>query len=131
MLKMNSYLEIIEARLLLIVFFVLFAFIHTNAQKRSSANIDASEQSLFIFSDRNLYVVGELIQLKIVYLQKENTKNAFVNYVYCDLLGQDGSYVQTLKSKIVEASGQGQILIPKHLKSGNYLLKAYIRLFEN
>jgi len=80
-----------------------------------------------INSDKSFYVVGETIGLSIIipeFLNNETIKNDFV---YCDLISQEGNIKSTLKTKLINGEGKGQFLIPNSLKSGYYIVRAYTR----
>ena len=79
---------------------------------------------LTLFTARNLYITGESIQAEII-ADAKNTD--FPLYVYCDLIGQDGHFLEGNKYKIIKQNTRIIIAIPDEFVSGNYLLRAYTR----
>ncbi len=107
-----------KVKLLFLAFLFVFQ-INTFGQERPN-------HSLFLSIDRNLFVVGETLNLKLY--SKENAVDSAsqnVKYVYCDLIGQDGEVYVGVKIKLENEVAQFRLKIPNYLQSGNYILRAY------
>lgn len=81
-----------------------------------------------LFTDRNLYVVGEHIQFA-AYVTSKNSINSRVLYV--EIIAQGGRSISSGKFKIVKGKVKGSLVIPHDILSGNYFIKAYTRWMRN
>lgn len=115
---------------LLMIFIIGF-----NSSIIAQDNIDYlsnnKDQTLHIFSDRSLYIVGEKIHIRLYRVRDNSTDYQLQSYIYCDLIGQDGKRVQSAKVKLLDGSKNTQMLIPNYIKSGNYIIRAYSREMRN
>jgi hypothetical protein len=87
---------------------------------------------LYIQTDRDLYIVGEQVWMKIYKLERPgNEPNDFSRVVYIELLNQLGYPVFQIKQRISGTSGSFGMLLPDTLSSGNYLIRAYTSWMKN
>ncbi len=90
------------------------------------------KESLYLQTDRDLYVVGEQVWLKVYKLDAlENKPDNFSKVVYIELLNQDGFPVNQLKLHVPDKSGSAGFTLSDTLSSGNYLLRAYTSWMKN
>ena len=90
------------------------------------------KECLFLQTDRDLYVVGEQVWLKVYKLDAlENKPDNFSKVVYIELLNQDGFPVNQLKLHMPDKSGSAGFTLSDTLSSGNYLLRAYTSWMKN
>ena len=90
-----------------------------------NASAQTSKAEVFyITTDRNLYVVGESINLKI-FARKYEIESPNRAYLYCDFQGQDGSFYDGVKARIDSSWISLQLPIPIDMLSGNYIIRVY------
>jgi len=90
------------------------------------------KESLVLRTDRNLYVVGEEVWMKVYKLNAHNNKyDNFSRVVYIELLNQAGYPVNQLKLHLPSRSGSTALTLSDTLSSGNYLLRAYTSWMKN
>jgi hypothetical protein len=96
----------------------------------SQANqvVDVENDKVTLFTDRNLYVAGELLYFAS-HINNSTKVNSRVLYV--ELISLDGRPIQASKYKIDNNKAYGALTIPKETPSGNYLVKAYTRWMRN
>jgi hypothetical protein len=89
-------------------------------------------ESLYLQTDRDLYVVGEQVWMKVYKLDAHgNTPYNFSKVVYIELLNQAGYPVNQLKLHVPDKSGSSGLTLSDTLSSGNYLLRAYTSWMRN
>ncbi len=82
----------------------------------------SSQQQFYISIDRNIYISGENIEANIGCLTDDINKAV---YLYCDLLGQDGSFYSGHKYKLTSQTINIEFPLPENIKSGYYALRLY------
>ncbi|RLD67140.1 MAG: hypothetical protein DRI84_03250 [Bacteroidetes bacterium] len=127
MQKDKKYMMLLSAsslrRILVFVLLHFYMIVGLHAQV-------IGETSLYITTDRNLYVTGEQISFR-VFDFTQNKGEVNTTFVYCDLIGQDGIFYKGIKAKLRNQNLSLQMIIPEHLHSGNYLLRAYTRKMQS
>ncbi|MDX2445377.1 MAG: hypothetical protein QNK30_16395 [Bacteroidales bacterium] len=97
-----------------------------------SYNSENYKEELYLQSDRDIYIVGEQIRLKIYKLNAFNKKpNNVSKVVYIELLNSKGYPVQQIKLGANNSSATTRIVLSDTLSSGNYLLRAYTNWMKN
>ncbi|MCH5719438.1 hypothetical protein [Niabella hibiscisoli] len=89
-------------------------------------------EKLFVHTDKEYYLSGELIWLKIYAADGATNKPLkFSKICYVELL--DSANIPVLQAKIAlnDAAGIGSFYIPQSVNSGNYKLRAYSRWMKN
>lgn len=81
-----------------------------------------------LFSDRNLYIVGESIQFAAYVSNKSELSSSVL---YAEIINQDNKQIAFGKFKIVNSKVSGILDIPSDIASGNYFIKAYTRWMRN
>jgi len=108
-------------------FYIVLLLLLSNVVLFAQSQLDTK---LFLSADRNLFIVGEEINLKLYSTEFE--KNSFnKTYVYCDLVGQDGLAYQGIKVELQYPNCSFRLSIPENLLSGNYILRAYTHEMRN
>jgi len=98
----------------------------------SQNNPDNFKESIFLRTDRDLYVVGEQVWLKAYKLDaRENRPENLSKMVYFELLNQSGYPVNQVKVHVPDKSGTAGFRLSDTLSSGNYLLRAYSNWMKN
>jgi len=102
---------------------------HVDGQENSPYDF---RESLYLQTDRDLYVVGEQVWMKVYKLDALHKKpDDFSKVVYIELLNQAGYPVNQLKLHIPDKSGSAGLTLSDTLSSGNYLLRAYTSWMKN
>jgi hypothetical protein len=95
-------------------------------------SLEHYKESLVLRTDRDLYVVGEEVWLKVYKLDAQGNKaDNFSKVVYIELLNQAGYPVNQLKLHLPDRSGCTGLSLSDTLSSGNYLLRAYTSWMKN
>jgi hypothetical protein len=90
------------------------------------------QEKLFVHSDKDFYMTGELVWFKIYVtdaLQHRPLQMSKVCYV--ELLAKDNRPVLQAKIALTDATGNGSFQLPYSVNSGNYLLRAYTSWMKN
>jgi hypothetical protein len=89
-------------------------------------------EKLFIHTDKNFYLGGEILWLKANLLNAKNyTPLDLSCVVYIELFNLKNELVFQSKLEIKNGKGHGSFIIPENLESGNYTLRAYTRWMQN
>jgi hypothetical protein len=98
----------------------------------SQDSLQYFQESLYLQTDRDIYVVGEQVWMKVFKLDAQGNKpDNFSKVVYIELLNQAGNPVNQLKLHVPDKSGSGGFNLSDTLSSGNYLLRAYTSWMKN
>jgi hypothetical protein len=91
-----------------------------------------TNEKVILFSDRTLYITGELI-LFSAFLQSEVEMNQaeMSRVLYCELIAPDGNKITGNKYLIKNSSAFGYLVIPKDIITGIYYLRAYTKFMRN
>ena len=116
---------------------LLFSMLHhgqINCQvaDKLSGQIYTYREKLILNSDREIYVAGEQVLLKI--FKMDGTTSAPVNLskvVYLELLDDLNNPVTRIKTRVDGTSGSAAIRLPDTLSSANYLIRAYTAWMRN
>lgn len=89
-------------------------------------------EELIIQTDRDLYIIGELVLLKVFKLNGYNKKPDNISkVVYIELVNSSGFPVEQIKINVKEKSGAGSFYLSDTLSSGNYFIRAYTNWMRN
>lgn len=89
-------------------------------------------EELYVKTDRDLYIAGEKVWLKIYKLNGLTHSPANLSkVVYIDILDIDNNPVNQLKIGIEGYSGSASFRLPDTLKTGNYILRSYTNWMQN
>ena len=89
-------------------------------------------EELYIQTDRDLYIIGEQVWLKIYKFNALNQKpNNLSKVVYIELINSAGFPVEQIKISIREKSQSASFSLSDTLGSGNYLIRAYTNWMKN
>jgi hypothetical protein len=90
------------------------------------------KELLVLQTDRDLYVIGEEVWMKVYKLDGHGKKAGNISkVVYIELLNQAGYPVSQLKLHLPHSSGSTGLILSDTLSSGNYLLRAYTSWMKN
>lgn len=90
------------------------------------------KEKLFVNTDKNFYVTGEILWLKIYDVDASTHKPLDVSKVaYVEIFDSSHSHLLQAKIALNNAEGNGSFYLPASLASGNYKLRAYTNWMKN
>jgi hypothetical protein len=96
-------------------------------QKFASFNRLHPQEKIFVHTDKNFYLVGELIWFKVY----NNKYDTISKLCYVDVLDAGNRSVLTATISLKENEDNGSLLLPLSLTSGGYTLRAYTNWMKN
>lgn len=108
---------------------ILSLFLLLQFASTANAN-EMPRERLYMQTDKDLYLAGELIRIKLISTDTEGKVFDLSKVGYIELTGEAESPIQT-KVELDRGVGEGWIALPTHLTSGNYRLVAYTRYMRN
>lgn len=87
-------------------------------------------ERLYLQTDKNLYLAGELIWLKLISTDNTGKPINISKVGYVELVDETSSQIQ-IKVELKDGVGEGWILLPTELPSANYRLVAYTKYMRN
>ena len=114
-------------------FFSLSAFSQINTEVKNDFKKyqDILTEKIFVHTDRNSYVVGELVWFKIYNVDATNKANSVSKVAYLEIVDKDNNPVLQAKVALKSGLGNGSLLLPASLISGNYKLRCYTSWMKN
>ena len=106
-----------------IVFCLLFVF-------TASIHGQGLTERVYLQTDKQLYLAGELVYLKVFTVTPEKLPLIFSKIVYVELLDESNSRVQ-IKIELNNGVGEGWLELPLDLPTAHYRLTAYTRFMRN
>jgi hypothetical protein len=116
------------------VFFVLFLPVRQDcfSQTNNARPEIMYQEELTVLTDRDIYIAGEKIYLKIYKLNRlYHLPDNVSKIVYSQLIDSYKNPVAQVKLKISGNSGTGEIAIPDTIPTGNYLLCSCTSWMQN
>jgi hypothetical protein len=109
------------------------ALIDADAEKTITGQLSQKpEEKLFLHVAKNFYLPGEIIWFKAYITDAVLNKPLHVSKVaYIELLDNNNKPVLQTKIAIDSANGNGSLVVPGYLSSGNYILRCYTSLMKN
>ena len=102
------------------------------SQRFSKYCISVPREEIFIHSDRNEYISGEVLWFNIYLIDRQNLKpSSRSRIVYLELLNAVNRPVVQKRILIDEGYGPGQIVLPDTLSAGSYKIRAYTSWMKN
>ena len=120
----------------LVLLLLIFSCSQSFSQVKVQGAINPSEKSyseeIYIKTDRDLYISGEKVWVKIYKLNSLSHSPGNVSkIVYIELLDADNNPVNQLKAAIDGFSGSAGFRLPDTLRTGNYLIRSYTNWMQN
>jgi hypothetical protein len=95
-------------------------------------NVKNYNESLYILTDRDIYVTGERVWLKVYELNGlAHIPMDISKVAYIELLDKSNSSIRQIKVNIEGNSGSSGFILPDNISSGNYTIRAYTLWMEN
>ena len=91
---------------------------------------DALFERIYLQTDKQLYLAGELVYMKVFTVTPEKEPLSFSKIVYVELLDEENSRVQ-VKIELANGVGDGWMELPLNLPTAYYRLLAYTRFMRN
>jgi hypothetical protein len=128
--------EIVLARNLVMILLFSFNYLLLFPQKSENDYKKISEKNfseeLYIKTDRDLYIAGEKVWLKVFKLNGLNhTPENLSKVVYIDILDIYNNPIDQLKVGVDGYSGSASFNLPDTLSTGNYILRTYTNWMKN
>ena len=90
------------------------------------------QEKLYVHTDKNFYVANEICWFKIYNVDAIFNKPLNISKVaYVELIDNNNKAVWQEKIALTEGTGNGSILIPSAIVTGNYTLRAYTNWMKN
>lgn len=104
----------------------------TLARQFNAYSQQALPEKLYLHLDRPLYLSGEILWFKINAVDGTNHKPLPLSKVaYVEVLDKEQRPVLQTKVQLLQAKGQGSLVLPASLASGNYTVRAYTSWMKN
>jgi len=91
---------------------------------------DLPAERVYLQTDKQLYLAGELVYMKLFTVTTERKPLSFSKIVYIELLDATNTHVQ-VKIELINGVGEGWMELPVDLSTGYYRLTAYTRFMQN
>jgi len=111
------------------IVYCLFLFVFT-ANIRGQDLPDLPAERVYLQTDKQLYLAGELVYMKVFTVTSERKPLSFSKIVYVELLDEANSRAQ-IKIGLTRGVGEGWMELPLDLPTGYYRLTAYTRFMRN
>jgi hypothetical protein len=100
--------------------------------KFKSYSDKAIQEKLFIHSDKELYVAGDILWFKIYYVEGTTLEPMNMSKLaYVEVINSNNEPVQQGKIELENGTGKGSFYLPAALPTGNYSLRAYTNWMKN
>jgi hypothetical protein len=101
-------------------------------QQFQQYQVRSLQEKLFVHTDKTFYLAGEIIWFKIYAVDAMLNKPLDLSKVaYVEILNANGKAVLQEKIAMESAAGNGSLVIPNSITSGNYKLRAYTKWMKN
>ncbi|MBC7904951.1 MAG: hypothetical protein H7Y27_16105, partial [Gemmatimonadaceae bacterium] len=111
-------------------FFFVFSSIQALAQTPLQTTGPVASEKIFVHTDKDYYVAGEILWYKM-YLLNQGIDLNLSRVAYIEIIGKDGKAALQVKTAVDQGNGNGSIVLPSSIPSGNYILRAYTRWMRN
>jgi hypothetical protein len=128
-MKLNKYISFSILILFLVPGWIKGQVTEINAD---TFNIKNFKEEIYIQTDRDIYITGEQMWLKVCKLSRLNSTPANESKVaYLELLDNSGNIIKQLKVSVDGYSGGASLRLSDTLTTGNYLIRAYSNWMQN
>jgi hypothetical protein len=130
--KELSALNIKPGLIILLLFTGNLSYSQNGQSELSAASEKSYSEELFVKTDRDLYIAGEQVWMKVFKLSGlTHAPSNMSKVVYVELLDTENNPVQQLKIGIDGNSGSASFRLPDTLRTGNYILRSYTNWMKN
>jgi hypothetical protein len=100
--------------------------------KFKSYSSKALQEKIFLHTDKDFYVAGEILWFKIYYTEGAAHKPLHLSKVaYAEILYSDGKAELQAKISLEPGQSKGSFYLPVTMNSGNYTIRAYTNWMKN
>ncbi|MEP7252977.1 MAG: hypothetical protein ABI683_11380, partial [Ginsengibacter sp.] len=123
-----------------VVFITCFLFAYIASSQDVSLEIKNSfekytaysyQEKVFLHVNKTVYLTGEMIWFKCYVTNGSNSLSQLSKICYVEVLGNDKRSVLQAKVSIDSGTGNGSIVIPASVRTGNYQIRAYTNWMKN
>ena len=101
-------------------------------QKFETFSKNSAQEKIYVHTDKNYYLAGEIIWFKLYYLDAATHKEIDLSKVaYVEILDRAFKPVLQAKISLTSDGGSGSLYLPLTLNSDNYILRAYTTWMKN
>ena len=102
------------------------------SDKPGDSDIRNFKEEVFVRTDRDIYISGEQVWLKVYTLNGLTGSQCNISkVVYLELLDKNNFPLRQLKVKTESSSGSSGFVLPDNISSGNYIIRAYTNWMKN
>ena len=87
-------------------------------------------ERVYLQTDKNLYLSGEPIHIKLLTTDQDLVPVVFSKVAYVELLADSAAHLQ-IKIGLTNGTGSGRMILPTDLPTGYYRLMAYTQFMRN
>jgi hypothetical protein len=92
----------------------------------------AVQEKLYLHTDKELYVSGDIMWFKIYYVEGTTLQPMDMSKLaYVEVISPNNEAVQQGKISLEKGTGKGSFYLPAALPTGNYVLRAYTNWMKN
>ena len=131
-IKISSQTVLAVVCLLICTAAPLTSFSQTTDRQPGISQKGNPDEELYIVTDRDIYISGEDVYLKVYCLNRQTRKPSGLSKVaYVTLLDKTSTPVVRVKIWLNGRSGSGKLTLPDTLRTGNYIINACTHLMQN
>jgi len=102
------------------------------ASRLENFNANNLQEKIFVHTDREMYLAGEILWFKLYYTHAGTNKLLDLSKIaYVEIIDKNQKPVLQAKISIEKGTGNGSLYLPVSLTSGNYQLRAYTNWMKN
>src|ERR1700712_1800097 len=100
--------------------------------KFTQYQLHSLQEKIFVHTDKTFYLAGEIIWFKIYNVDESFNKPIDLSKVaYVEIISEDQKAVMQAKIALQDGAGNGSLIIPSSIASGNYKLRSYTSRMKN
>lgn len=93
---------------------------------------DAFREKIYVHTDRDFYLTGELLWFKIYNVDASNRKpEGLSKLAYVEVIDLNNNPILQAKISLTDGKGSGSFYIPISITNGHYKLRAYTKWMQN
>jgi len=102
------------------------------ASRFENFNANNLQEKIFVHTDKEMYLAGEIIWFKLYYTSAGTNKLLDLSKIaYVEVIDKNQKPVLQVKISIEKGTGSGSLYLPVSLTSGNYQFRAYTNWMKN
>jgi len=107
-------------------------FVNTSDTKQAAQSGQSIQEKLFVHTDKNYYLAGEILWLKLYNLDAVKHTPATISKVaYVELLDANNKPLLQTKLALEDGLGKGALQLPLDVETGTYRLRVYTNWMKN